>query len=85
MGLAERSQPGGFVPEEHLEDHDVDMQQRDETDNDVGNGGHRLSHGGKKPMLQVKEEGPDVFEALNEGLFRAYFTEGRNRGALPVL
>lgn len=26
----------------------------------------------------AKEEGPEVFEALNEGLFRAYFTEGRN-------
>lgn len=38
--------------------------------------------GGRKPVLPVtvftllaeaaKEEGPDIFEALNEGLFRAY-------------
>lgn len=33
----------------------------------------------------AKEEGPDIFEALNEGLFRAYFTEGRNIGDLQVL
>jgi predicted DsbA family dithiol-disulfide isomerase len=33
----------------------------------------------------AKEEGPEVFEALNEGLFRAYFTEGRNIGDLQVL
>jgi hypothetical protein len=26
-------------------DHNVDVQQRDETDNDIGNGGHRLSLG----------------------------------------
>jgi predicted DsbA family dithiol-disulfide isomerase len=32
-----------------------------------------------------KEEGPEVFEALNEGLFRAYFTEGRNIGDPRVL
>jgi predicted DsbA family dithiol-disulfide isomerase len=31
------------------------------------------------------EEGPEVFEALNEGLFRAYFTEGRNIGDPQVL
>lgn len=33
----------------------------------------------------AKEEGPDIFEALNEGLFRAYFTEGRNIGDPQVL
>ena len=33
----------------------------------------------------AKEEGPEVFEALNEGLFRAYFTEGRNIGDPLVL
>jgi predicted DsbA family dithiol-disulfide isomerase len=33
----------------------------------------------------AKEEGPEVFEALNEGLFRAYFTEGRNIGDPQVL
>ena len=33
----------------------------------------------------AKEEGPEVFEALNEGLFRAYFTEGRNIGDPRVL
>lgn len=33
----------------------------------------------------AKEEGPAVFEALNEGLFRAYFTEGRNIGDPEVL
>jgi len=33
----------------------------------------------------AKEEGPVVFEALNEGLFRAYFTEGRNIGDPQVL
>ena len=33
----------------------------------------------------AKEEGQDIFEALNEGLFRAYFTEGRNIGDLQVL
>lgn len=32
-----------------------------------------------------KEEGPEVFEALNEGLLRAYFTEGRNIGDPQVL
>jgi len=31
------------------------------------------------------EEGPEVFEALNEGLFHAYFTEGRNIGDPDVL
>ena len=33
----------------------------------------------------AKEEGPVVFEALNEGLFRAYFTEGKNIGDPLVL
>jgi predicted DsbA family dithiol-disulfide isomerase len=33
----------------------------------------------------AKEEGSVVFEALNEGLFRAYFTEGRNIGDPQVL
>ena len=33
----------------------------------------------------VKKEGSVVFEALNEGLFRAYFTEGRNIGDPQVL
>lgn len=33
----------------------------------------------------AKEEGPVVFEAVNEGLFRAYFTEGRNIGDPRVL
>lgn len=33
----------------------------------------------------AKEEGPEIFEALNEGLFRAYFTEGRNIGDPQVL
>jgi predicted DsbA family dithiol-disulfide isomerase len=33
----------------------------------------------------AKEEGPEVFEALNEGLLRAYFTEGRNIGDPQVL
>ena len=33
----------------------------------------------------AKEEGPEVFEALNEGLFRAYFTGGRNIGDPLVL
>ncbi len=33
----------------------------------------------------AKKEGPEVFEALNEGLFRAYFTEGRNIGDPQVL
>jgi len=33
----------------------------------------------------AKEEGPAVFEALNEGLFRAYFTEVRNIGDPRVL
>jgi len=33
----------------------------------------------------AKKEGPVVFEALNEGLFRAYFTEGRNIGDPQVL
>jgi len=33
----------------------------------------------------AKEEGTDIFEALNEGLFRAYFTEGRNIGDPQVL
>ena len=33
----------------------------------------------------AKEEGPEVFEALNEGLFRAYFCEGRNIGDPLVL
>jgi predicted DsbA family dithiol-disulfide isomerase len=33
----------------------------------------------------AKEEGPEVFEALNEGLFHAYFTEGRNIGDPHVL
>jgi predicted DsbA family dithiol-disulfide isomerase len=33
----------------------------------------------------AKEEGSVVFEALNEGLFRAYFTEGRNIGDPRVL
>jgi len=33
----------------------------------------------------AKEEGPEVFEALNEGLFRAYFTEVRNIGDPQVL
>jgi len=39
-GLVERSQPGGFVPEEHFEHQDVDVHERNETDNDVCNGGH---------------------------------------------
>jgi predicted DsbA family dithiol-disulfide isomerase len=33
----------------------------------------------------AKEEGSVVFEALNEGLFRAYFTEGKNIGDPLVL
>ena len=33
----------------------------------------------------VMEERPEDFEALNEGLFRAYFTEGRNIGDPQVL
>ena len=33
----------------------------------------------------AKGEGPEVFEALNEGLFRAYFCEGRNIGDPLVL
>ena len=33
----------------------------------------------------AKEEGPEVFESLNEGLFRAYFTELRNIGDPGVL
>jgi len=33
----------------------------------------------------AKEEGPEVFESVNEGLFRAYFTEGRNIGDPQVL
>ena len=33
----------------------------------------------------AKKEGPDIFETLNEGLFRAYFTEGRNIGDPQVL
>jgi len=33
----------------------------------------------------AKEEGQEVFEALNEGLFRAYFTKGRNIGDPQVL
>jgi predicted DsbA family dithiol-disulfide isomerase len=33
----------------------------------------------------AKQEGAVVFEALNEGLFRAYFTEGRNIGDPRVL
>ena len=33
----------------------------------------------------AKEEGKEIFEALNEGLFRAYFTEGRNIGDPQVL
>jgi predicted DsbA family dithiol-disulfide isomerase len=33
----------------------------------------------------AKEEGSMVFEALNEGLFRAYFTEGRNIGDPRIL
>ncbi len=31
------------------------------------------------------EEKPEVFESLNEGLFRGYFTEGRNIGDPQVL
>lgn len=33
----------------------------------------------------AKEEGSRAFEALNEGLFHAYFTEGRNIGDPRVL
>jgi len=33
----------------------------------------------------AKKEGPEVFEALNEGLYHAYFTEGRNIGDPGVL
>ena len=33
----------------------------------------------------AKKEGSVVFETLNEGLFRAYFTEGRNIGDPQVL
>jgi len=33
----------------------------------------------------AKGEGPEVFEALNEGLFRTYFGEGRNIGDPLVL
>jgi predicted DsbA family dithiol-disulfide isomerase len=33
----------------------------------------------------AKKEGSVVFEALNEGLLRAYFTEGRNIGDTQVL
>src|SRR4029077_9063874 len=43
LRLAEGSQPCGFVPEEHLEHQDVDVQERDESDNNIGNSGHSLS------------------------------------------
>jgi len=33
----------------------------------------------------AKDSGSDVFEALNEGLFRAYFSEGKNIGDVAVL
>ena len=33
----------------------------------------------------AKDEGPEVFESVNEGLFRAYFTEGKNIGDPQVL
>ena len=33
----------------------------------------------------AKEDGPEIFEALNEGLFRAYFGSGRNIGDPRVL
>jgi len=33
----------------------------------------------------AKEEGSKVFEAINEGLFRSYFSEGRNIGDPRVL
>ena len=43
------------------------------------------SHKALLLAVASKEEGPKVFEALNEGLFRAYFTEGRNIGDPQVL
>jgi predicted DsbA family dithiol-disulfide isomerase len=33
----------------------------------------------------AKDSGPGVFDPLNEGLFRAYFSEGRNIGEAAVL
>ncbi len=33
----------------------------------------------------VMEDRPEVFETLNEGLFRAYFTEGKNIGDPRIL
>ena len=42
-GVAEYSEPGGFVPEKHLEHKNIDVQERDERDNDVGNRGHGCS------------------------------------------
>ncbi len=33
----------------------------------------------------VKEAAPDVLELLNEALFRAYFSEGKNIGDMDVL
>lgn len=33
----------------------------------------------------AKDEDPRIFEAVNEGLFRAYFTDGRNIGDPQVL
>ena len=32
-------QPGGLVPQEHLEHEDVDVHKRDQADDDVGDGG----------------------------------------------
>ena len=43
------------------------------------------SHKALLLAVAAKEEGPEVFEAVNEGLFRAYFTEGRNIGDPQVL
>jgi len=43
------------------------------------------SHKGLLLAEAAKDVGPEVFEALNEGLFRAYFTEGRNIGDPQVL
>ncbi|HAM33939.1 MAG TPA: DsbA family protein [Deltaproteobacteria bacterium] len=43
------------------------------------------SHKALLLAVAAKEEGPEVFEALNEGLFRAYFTERKNIGDPQVL
>ena len=40
LRLAERPQSRGLVPQEHLEDQDVNVNQRDDGDDDVGGDGH---------------------------------------------